>query len=154
MSDGVLTNIPKHEMCTVIIPLTHRRDANYLRIHASSADKPHERHDQIHTATGVKIRGEMVPLYKVAHHNCDWLPNCMITLHLPLNIPYRRQGSHNPRVPAHRVWLGSDSLPYPPEARPSETICIPEAERDPWRYACPIPSFLFQTSLGHLAEHT
>jgi hypothetical protein len=50
-----------------IIPLTHWWEAHYLRIHASSSHKQNERLHPINTATVVKMRGEMVPLYTVAH---------------------------------------------------------------------------------------
>jgi hypothetical protein len=67
-----------------------------------------------------------------------------IGLHLPLTILNLRQGSHNPQVP-HRVWLGSDSLSNPREARTPETIRIfyifvntPELPRNP-----PRPALIF-----------
>lgn len=122
--NGELMNILKHAAYTVVtIALTRWKEAHYLRIHASSSHKQNEGLDPINTGAVVKIRGEMVPLYKVAHHSSDWLPNCMIALHLLLNIPNLRQGSHNPQV-SRRVWLGSDSLSNPREARQAETMEI------------------------------
>jgi hypothetical protein len=89
-------------------------------------------------------------LYILAHHSSDWLPNCMFALHL------HRQGSHNPQV-LHRVWLGSDSLSNPREARPSETMWLfdisantPELRKNPQTR----PFFYSKKrSLEHFAEH-